>query len=561
MSAALLALLLVAPPAPQPPAAPESPEAMAKRIALAALDRASALDKLPRFSYATTYRNGVVDSLRGVEGTLDQLKAGLTGPILDKDVIGPLAQKFSWDESHFIEEFRAALPKWESFNTIAWTRADAWHRNGQSEASPARFTRQAGPASLWRNNVHMFHYGYLRVAPHSYWWGGARPNSTSQTMSLYPPAETTWRHLGSETLDGEECDIVHGAERYQRLWVGRKSGNILAVLTLQPEWTDECSALLAKLPPFRQSEAVRAIAGREFASQREYEDWIDAAGAGQEARITVAFCAHIAGLPERPTKPSEYMRFSEFREVAPGVWLPLREARTQTRYGDKPGVKNIERYELRVDQMRADVDLAGRYAQLLPKPGEKVQDQRFGAAIDYEFDPARTDTAIRAEADAKSRKQQENGEYLKKMLEPLDKLVGQPAPALPADGWVNGKPPSAAGGPYLVQFWAVWCGPCKGDLPRLKQLAESGVTVVGMHPPGTPPKEVGEAAGELKMTWPTFAAPGDGNTGGKASDLAGYKVGAFPWYVLVGGDGKVLAHGRLDELVRKHGVGAMRPGR
>jgi thiol-disulfide isomerase/thioredoxin len=66
--------------------------------------------------------------------------------------------------------------------------------------------------------------------------------------------------------------------------------------------------------------------------------------------------------------------------------------------------------------------------------------------------------------------------------------IGDKAPPLAADTWLNGKAvaPSAADGKttYVVEFWATWCPPCKRSIPQLNEihdrLAGQDVVIVGV---------------------------------------------------------------------------------
>jgi thiol-disulfide isomerase/thioredoxin len=69
----------------------------------------------------------------------------------------------------------------------------------------------------------------------------------------------------------------------------------------------------------------------------------------------------------------------------------------------------------------------------------------------------------------------------------LAKLVGSEAPAIDAAYWVNGKGMSAddlKGKVVLLDFWAVWCGPCIATFPHLREWNEEygdkGLQIVGV---------------------------------------------------------------------------------
>lgn len=479
------------------PAVPTSGDPAAARIGLKAHADAAALAKLPRFDYRARIRWGYVEDLRAVDRVgLAEMTRALDGDLSRKtgEAIPWYEYEFAWDETRFITGMRPGDNDF-GVNHYFGTRTDGWHRSEAKDHSSVQFCRTRDIGEYWwagdGPGIHV-QSSYLRFTPQKWWWGEA--DRTRQSLTYWTLDGASWARLPAREFAGEPCDVVEvrHLRRFQRLWVGKKSGRVRGVLAFHGRPDDDFDTLA---------------------------------------------------------------RFDDYREVAPGVWVPFAEAYVFAWASEvAKGKHQLVRHEVRVTAARTGVNQSDRYAALLPRRGDPVQDQRFAAAVDIKFDPDRPDADIRKEADAARAKRVKDAELLREVTEPVDRLLNKPAPALPADGWVGGVRPDLTGKPHLVHFWATWCGPCKTDLPRLRKLAAEGVVVVGAHPAGTPAEEVAKAVADQKLGYPTVVSAGPGR-----ELVAGYPVRLYPYCVFVDARGNVAAHGTLDQVLRAVGRKALGP--
>ena len=85
----------------------------------------------------------------------------------------------------------------------------------------------------------------------------------------------------------------------------------------------------------------------------------------------------------------------------------------------------------------------------------------------------------------------------------------------------------------LVNFWASWCAPCRVEHPNLTQLADEGITILGVNYKDQPDK----ALGFLAELGNPYGAAGADPEGRMALDWGLYGV---PETYVIDGEGKIL---------------------
>lgn len=116
-------------------------------------------------------------------------------------------------------------------------------------------------------------------------------------------------------------------------------------------------------------------------------------------------------------------------------------------------------------------------------------------------------------------------------------MIGRAAPDLPVDGVagyaIAQNDMLRTGQVTLVNFWATWCPPCRAEHPKLLELADQGVRIIGVNFKDEDSKAVAYLGDEGN---PFLAVGYDPN--GRAA--INWGVTGPPETFIVAGDGTVL---------------------
>ena len=136
-----------------------------------------------------------------------------------------------------------------------------------------------------------------------------------------------------------------------------------------------------------------------------------------------------------------------------------------------------------------------------------------------------------------------------------DALEDKAPPPLTVEKWMNtdDKPldlKDLKGKVVVLDFWGVWCPPCRAAMPKLKQLysqhKDDGLVIIGVHTTRQG-ERMANFVKEQKLPWP-IALDVEGKT------VKAFLVDSFPDYYLIDRSGKLrvadLANADLERAVK-----------
>jgi len=182
------------------------------------------------------------------------------------------------------------------------------------------------------------------------------------------------------------------------------------------------------------------------------------------------------------------------KEVADGLWLPMKGIKKE--YGPYPAgsesltVHKTTEFEVDPKTVKVNSGIDDEQFTFTFPIGTVVDD--FIARRVYVVGEARTEKQKGQEkidhpSEDNVLLDKHSNACLKSATAALEGLLNLPAPPLVIERWYNGRfwQLDLKGKVVLLDFWGVWCGPCKHEIPFLTSLSErfsrKGLIVIGVH--------------------------------------------------------------------------------
>lgn len=384
--------------------------------------------------------------------------------------------------------------------------------------------------------------------PYRFWW---LPIDVDAYREERGHAPNGFELVGREMLDGRDCHVAQSrVGQYHRMHVGVADGRLYQLTRL---------AAHPSTPGYDNLAIWKKIGGPAIQNGSDWQTWYKNLEPAEQMRAW----RDVKMAQFEFARPTMVQKFDDYREVAPGCWLPFR----QTYDGfnvESPESFHSSHSEQFVTDVAVNEPPDDELFRIELKDGVYVAtDWRYDPIIRYTYRKDQTEQQRQALCETARQQQAETDEDMKRRRAVIESRIGQTPPPLPKTGWLDGEPLSwdqLRGKVVVLHFWDVNCGPCDNELPLLAgwhdNAANNGLVVIGIHSPTDDPAAVRKKLADFDATYPVLIdSPPEHNGGlGLLHDWFGNSW--WPHIVLIDKTGRVGGHGQLwlgdvNEQIRK----------
>ncbi|WP_222435956.1 TlpA family protein disulfide reductase [Rubripirellula tenax] len=515
------------------------PDLKAQRLGEQVHQRIAAISAFPAFLISTRQSKSYYSNPKGVLGLKDErslkhLRSAIAVRKFDESV-SDMTQTWAWKDKTVVAIDRHKYvyegEPYDKPSARTWDGQRGWYQD-----STGQFARYRSFSDTFKN--HYFRpCSFLYLGDHRFTWADVEDYPNFFVGSTVAVKYADYQSLPDEDFEGEPCFVIRSFPREEQLWISQRSGKLVGhVLFIS-------SGIRKRI---HQMESLRRMAGQTFETRDAAMHWIEEVASDDQRRQVFA---DWFDLHRNNQHPHSLTIFQDYREVASGIELPHVEWRSDWSHEGKRYKYNVARLE--VTQVTTQPELTPLIEQALPNKGDTINDWRFSTPVKYEFDPEMPESRIHDMVDKAQSKRMENQRSLDRILQPLKAMVGQKAPKLAGRPMTGGQLPKiGSGSRTLLYFWALWCGPCKNDIPTLNRLSKNGLNVIAVHAPGTQPEKIKAAIKETGMEYSVILGAETKRNGFEPSKITGYPIEMFPCCVSIDKDGNIEAIGSLVDVMR-----------
>lgn len=297
--------------------------------------------------------------------------------------------RVAWDGNQLLLSSRTSYQPDQSWRqTHFWDGQNGWigeirSVKGQETKNVYRYPT----LEKLTEHVHPFSYPHWAAAGDRLPWPG--PDVLIAEYSI-DPEQTHYQLIGTETIDGETCDLYAGPQRSEQVWISRSTKLVKAV----------SRHYVSSLSDDQRWSIASEAAGKPIHSQEEYTRHRESLTAEQQTSLGARWSA----AAWRFTHPGNLTVFSDYEEISPGIHWPTKADRVVV-HSNGRSEKSFKYYLSKIDvEVVKEFDIDEFAADALPDPGVKVTDRTGEAWFEYVWSDQLTQADIerqRAEVIAK----------------------------------------------------------------------------------------------------------------------------------------------------------------